>query len=221
MVMINDILKKEFHKGSIIPKALKKGSRIKLKHYSTFEPINNVIGNIEGNNIIMELPLKLLNNNILIGDSIVCIFMHEEVEHVLSGEVVRITIQHPQKMTVKIESVEKYKNIRVHNRYSVSLSANVEEVNSKQVHFAVVKNISLSGVSFTCNVEFEENKDFVINIAMSKDIMLTFHGRGVRVRKVMNYYEYGVIQTSIDEFNMEVLEKYIETLQEEEKCMFL
>lgn len=220
MAVISKKLSDELHEDSIIPKALTKNSKIKIKHYSSFEPITNIVREVRGNYITMDLPLKLLENNILVDDVVVCIFFNEEQEYVLSGIVDEITISHPQKLIVKIESVERYPNMRKHTRYSVSLSANVRVLNSEKTYFAVVKNISRIGIGFTCNVEFEVGTDLVIEIALFKDIILTFNGKIVRSRKLERFYEYGVIQTSIDERNSAELEKYIAHLQKEEEEMF-
>lgn len=220
MAIVNNILKNDLYKDSIIPKALKKGMKIRIKHYSTFEPLINIVRNVQGNIVTMDLPQKLLDNNILTGDNIVCIFLHEDVEYVLNGEVMEITLLFPQKLMLKVENVEKYTNLRKQARYSVSLSSNVRKLDSKSAYFAVVKNISLLGVSFTCNTEFEVNGSIIINIAVSKDTVITFYGRIIRVRKLSNFYEYGLIQTNIDEFNRDELEKYIQKLKEEEDSLF-
>ncbi len=220
MAIINNMLKNDLHKDSIIPKAFKKGIKIRIKHYSSFEPLINIVRNIQGNIVTMDLSQKLLDNNILTGDNIVCIFLYEDVEYVLNGEVMEITLLFPQKLMLKVENVEKYTNMRKQARYSVSLSANVRKFDSKDAFFAVVKNISLLGVSFTCNTEFEVNSSSIIKIAVSKDTIITFYGRIIRVRKLSNFYEYGLIQTNIDEFNRDELEKYIQKLKEEEDSLF-
>ena len=214
-------LKNERHKDSIIPKVIKKGVAIKVKHYSLFESITNKVGNVQGNKIIMSLSQKLLDNNVLVGDSVVCIFLHDDSEYVMSGEILDITLLYPQKVTVKIENVEILKNMRRHTRYSVSLSSNVCLKDSREVYFAVVKNLSLVGVSFTSNVEFEVNSDIVINIAVSKEQVITFYGRIIRSRQLSKFYEYGVMQTAIDELNSEELENYIANLEKEELSMMM
>ncbi len=216
MTVITDIFKKEFHKNSIIPKALKRGANIKLKHYSTFEPLANTVTEIEGNRIIMNLPQKLLDNNVFTGDSVVCTHYNGETVYTLSGEVEEITLMFPQKLIIKVENVEKSKNLRKQDRYPVSLSANVRKADSREVHFAVIKNISLLGVSFTCNVELEVSSEVILNMAVSEESIITFTGRIIRARELTNFYEYGVIQSDIDELNREELEKYIERLKREE-----
>lgn len=220
MAVIYSVTKNDLYEDSIIPKVLKAGSKIKIKHYSTFDTVNAGIWSINGNKIIIELPQKLLENNVMLGDSVVCAFFHEDAGYVLNGEVEDITLMVPNKATIRVENVEKCKNMRSQTRYSVSLSANVREKDSKEVHFAVVRNISLLGASFTCNAEFDESSEVTLNIAASKDMVITFYGRIIRSRRLLNYYEYGVIQTSIDELNGEELEKYIQALQAEEESLF-
>lgn len=221
MPVVTNVINNELYKDSIIPKALIKGGKIKIRHYSTFEPVTTIIAGIYGNNIAVDLPQKLLDNNVMVGDNIVLIYFNEEVEYVLNGEILDITLIHPQQIKIKIENVEKYDNLRKHTRHSISLTSNIKKINSRETYFAVIKNISLVGVSLTCKVEFEMNSDFIIDIAVSKDTIVTFGGRIVRARKLSNFYEYGIIQTSIDEQNAEKLEKYIRLLQEEEESMFM
>ncbi len=146
----------------------------------------------------------------------VCTFFQGETVYTLSGEVEEITLMFPQKLIVKVENVEKSKNLRKQDRYPVSLSANVRKSDSREVHFAVIKNISLLGVSFTCNIELESSSEVILNIAVSKEALITFTGRIIRARELTNFFEYGVIQTDIDELNREELEKYIERLKSEE-----
>jgi len=220
MAIINKNTTNEFHKDSIIPKAIRKGSGIKVKHYSSFEPITRAVLDIEGNRIITDLPEKLLDNTILTGDSVVCIFFDQEVEYVLSGEVSDISLLVPHKMTIKIENIEKHTNQRKQPRYSVSLSANVKTDDFSKIGFAVVKNISLLGVSMVCKKELSENSEVQINIAVSSDVIITASGKIVRKRELENFYEYGLSLTKIDEFNKEELDKYINHLESEEARMF-
>lgn len=220
MAFVNQTVNNEFHKGSIIPIAVKKGGKIKLKHYSIFEPLTNVIGNIQENNLIMDLPQKLLENNILVGDSIVCIYFENDMEFVLLGEVSNITLLFPQQLTIKIENVEKYGNQRKHIRYPVSLSSNITDTEKNKVHFAVAKNISIVGVSLTCKEEFESGKEILIDIAVSKNNIISYYGKVIRKRALQNFFEYGIVQTKIDDVNYRELVKYIQNLEEEEDRLF-
>lgn len=220
MIVVNNSMKAEFHKDSIIPRVIKKGLKIKIKHYSSFEPITRMISFVEGNKIGFELPQKLLEYNVMIGDSVVCIFFNEGIEYVLNGQVVDITLQVPQNMVVKIENIEKYTNKRKQPRYSVSLSANLRVCDAETKYFAVVRDISVLGASFTCKEELNENTEVIINVAASKDVVITFNGRIIRKRELQNFFEYGILQTSIDEHNNELLEKYTEELEREEEKLF-
>jgi hypothetical protein len=220
VTVINNSMSIEFHKDSIIPKAIKKGLKVKIKHFSTFEPITRMISSIEGNKIIFEVPQKLLDSNVMIGDSVVCIFFEKEVEYVLNGEITNISLLVPQSMAIKIENVEKYTNNRKQPRFSVSLSANVKVQNTGAIYFAVVRNISIVGASFTCREALDENAEIIINVAVSKDVVITFYGRIIRKRELQNFYEYGLLQTSIDELNSEELEKYTKELEKEEDRLF-
>jgi len=220
MSFVNQTVKNEFHKESMIPLAIKRGGKIKLKHYSVYEPITNIIGNIQGNNIIMDLPQKLLENNVLVGDNIVCIYYDKSEEYVLTGEVSNITLLYPQQLNLKIDSVEKFDNQRKHIRYSVSLSANVTDPDTNEVYFAVVKNVSIVGASITCKQEFKSGTELLIDIAVLKNNIISYYGKIIRVRSLPNFYEYGVIQTRIDDVNYRELIKYIQVLDEEEESLF-
>jgi len=221
MAIINQAIMNELYKDSIIPLAVKKGGKMKIKHYSVFEPLTNAIGNIQGNSIIMDLPQKLLENNILVGDNIVCIYFDNNEEYVLTGEVSSITLLFPQQLTINIDNVEKFNNQRKHIRYSVSLSANVTEPNGNEAYFCVVKNMSIVGASVTCKQEFESGAELLIDIAVSKNNIISYYGKIIRVRELPNFYEYGIVQTKIDDVNYRELVKYIQKLEEEEENMFL
>jgi len=220
MAFVNQTTKNEFHKDSIIPLAVKKGGKIKIKHYSIFEPLTIAVGNIQGNNVILDLPEKLLENSILVGDSIVCIYFDKDVEYVLIGQISNITLLYPHQMTIKIDNVEKYNNQRQHIRYSVSLSANVTEPNVNEVFFCVVKNISIVGASITCKHEFKLGTELLLDIAVSKNSVIFYYGKIIRVRPLPHFYEYGIIQTKIDDVNYRELVKYIQKLEEEEEGLF-
>ncbi|MGE5329437.1 MAG: PilZ domain-containing protein [Deltaproteobacteria bacterium] len=220
MAIVKQTMQNEFHKESIIPLNVKKGKKIKLKHYSVFEPLTNVIGNIKGSNIIMDLPQKLLENNILVGDNIVCIYFDNNEEYVLTGEVANITLLFPQQLTIKVDNVEKFNNQRMHVRYSVSLSANATQVNVNEPYFAVVKNVSIVGVSITSKQKFDNGAELLIDIAVSKNNIISYYGKIIRVRQLPNFYEYGIVQTKIDDVNYRELVKYIQKLEQEEESMF-
>lgn len=220
MAFVNQAVNSGLHKESMIPLAIKKGGKIKLKHYSIFEPLTNIIGNIQGNNIIMDLPQKLLENNILVGDSIVCFCFEDNEEYVLNGEVANITLLYPQQLTLKIDSVEKFDNQRKHIRYPVSLSANITEPDFNEVNFGVVKNISIVGASITCKKELKSGSELLVDIAISKNNIISYYGKIIRVRTLPNFFEYGIVQTKIDDENYRELIKYIQKLEEEEEQLF-
>jgi hypothetical protein len=216
MSIVTSATEGALHEGSIIPKVLKKGSRIKLKHYSTFEPIINTVVEVDGNKIIMFLPDKLLENNILEGDVIVCVFLYDQIQYVFSGIVAEITFDLPAKMIISVENVEKIANLRKNPRYSVSLIANVKKPADEDFIFAVVRNVSVVGASVTCHKEFKVSDQLIIKMATAKDTIIVFTGRIVRMRKTQNFYEYGVLQTQIDVGNNIKLQNYIQALGEEE-----
>ncbi|MGE5474640.1 MAG: PilZ domain-containing protein [Ignavibacteriales bacterium] len=220
MAFVNQAVNNEFHKESMIPLAIKKGGKIKLKHYSIFEPLTNIIGNIQGNNIVMELPEKLLENNILVGDSMVCFCFENNEEFVLNGEVANITLLYPQQLTIKIQNVERFDNQRKHIRYPVSLSANVTEADFNEAYFGVVKNISIVGASITCKKELKSGNEVLVDIAISKNNIISYYGKIIRIRTLPNFYEYGIVQTKIDDENYRELIKYIQKLEEEEEQLF-
>jgi len=161
-----------------------------------------------------------LENSILVGDSIVCIYFNKEMEYVLIGEVSNITLLYPHQMTIKIDNVEKYDNQRQHIRYSVSLSSNVTDTNINEAYFCVVKNVSIVGASITCKHEFKSGTELLLDIAVSKNSVISYYGKIIRVRSLPHFYEYGIIQTKIDDVNYRELVKYIQRLEEEEESMF-
>lgn len=220
MSIINKALIDEFHEGSIVPKIIKKGSKIQIKHYSSFEPVINIVHGVKGNRITMDLPNRLLENNVLVDDVITCVFMEGDTQLVLSGIINDISLNMPHKMVFAVENVEKMANHRKNSRYSVSLSSNVQIKNSDAFYFAVVKNISVVGVSFTCNIDVNIGEELLIKVAVAEDEILTFTGRIVRKRQIANFSEYGLLQSDIDEYNMTLLEKYIQRLAEEEEKLF-
>lgn len=192
---------------------LKKGMLVYISHLSVPVPLLSIVQETEGNYITLSLSKHV--SNIALEDPVVCKFLEDGHEFVLTGDIT--DIYGDDTIRVLVTNISKHHNNRKHTRFAVSLIAVVVGDDSLDYNCATVKSISYSGVAFNCKVEYDVGTSLIINIIISADDVINGRSKIVRKRKVLEYNEYGLEFIYFDDINKEKLEKYLKKLKEDEK----
>ncbi|MCX7748553.1 MAG: PilZ domain-containing protein [Clostridia bacterium] len=196
----------------------KRGMVISLNHPAIFEPVLNVIQKVEGDNLYFRLPEIFLKNNVLKGDEISYQILLGEYEYVVEGIISEIDIHYPRLVQATVDKVYKFANYRQTRRYLASFQANIQTAGSDKKIYAIVKNVSLTGVGLVLKEQLDT--ETIVNITVStyisKNEVLEFKANILRLVPKSFYNEYGMEITQIDEKNKDLLDRLIFQLQENE-----
>ncbi|MCX8130144.1 MAG: PilZ domain-containing protein [Clostridia bacterium] len=194
-----------------------KGTVISIKHPLLFEPVLTVVQKTEGNNVFFRIPDTFLKYNIFKGDQITIQTLQDNYEYVIQGMISDIELQYPRQVQVSIDKVDRYKNKRKSKRYLTNLQANISSADISRNLYAIVKNISDSGVSAVIREQLDTDSIVVMSICIPDNGLLEFKAKIIRNTRKANYYEYGMEIIKIDEGNKSLLSKLIASLNKNEK----
>jgi len=173
-------------------KVVKLGSGVDIKHFKMFEYINAEVLGKTDDSIKVEAKDVLKETLFFPGDHVVVNYSNTQDLFVMDGNINHVYDINPLIIDVKINKVEKLKDLRKHERFYVSLMANIRVCGTSKLVFAVVKNMSSGGIKINCNEQLTTEDVLEVEILLDRTNKLVFSGAVVRKNKVNDYYEYGI-----------------------------
>lgn len=203
---------KELNLQSIILK----GSLVRTKFEKT-EWISNVVYEVSQNRIHINLAQEYINKLIMVGDPLKCKVSTPETEYVLDGVVDSIQIE-DRTITIRIEKINKFENIRENNRYDAYIISRIT-INRENTIFSVVTSLSNSGISVVSKSEIPSNSDTFVEVFIDSGNTIRFYGNMVRKTVTENGYEYGIKFKQLDQQNKNMLESILKDLKSREDSL--
>lgn len=189
------------------------GQRIAVKHYSMFDFAYAFVMDMEKNYIKVKFRSSLPELDFFPEDPIVLNVTDNDKLYVANGEIVSIESFDPLTIEIKVNKMEKKEALRKYERFYVSLSCSVFSKELGQSVFAIVKNLSFSGLKINCKQDFPENSNLELTLNIDKYYSLSCIGKIVRKNKLSLYYEYGIEITDISKTHMLTYQHYINQLK--------
>jgi len=176
----------------------------------------NIVYKVEDNSISVALITGYLENIIMHGQTMTIKLTNEEMEYLFIGTVTHIQPQFPSYVTINIKTIKDLKNSRVFPRYDVYLAANIKSENSEDEHFAIVHDISLTGMGFYSKSDFSIGND-QLNLKIFLPNKKIISAKGTVNRKISNdsYISYGMNYTNMLEETNNSLYSFFSELEEE------
>lgn len=205
---------------------LNKGDIVKSRKYGTERWNTNVVFEIKDDILVLDAGiLEESFNDIENGNEFELKVTQEEFEYTINACVVDISKIPIQTVTLRIESVKKYSNLRKDLRHFVYLFALVRKSKQdKDPVFATITDISLGGVAVSVsnkknanNVGMNVNEEFFFEISLEDQRTICFIGTIRRKKENKDNTEYGVQIKSIDKRNKEILDEYVNELKTTDK----
>lgn len=193
----------------------RRGAVISIKHGYIFEPVLSVIQKCEGECIYFRIPEEFLKNNVFKGDVVSCQVMQGEYEYIVSGIISEFEITYPWLVEVAIKRVSKVKNNRGAKRYLVNFQSRFYPKGSDNGIYAIIKNISLTGVGAVFREEVQPHSLVNVFVSASVDKVQSLEFKA-KINRIVNreiYNEYGLEIVEIDEVNKDKLDKLIYRLE--------
>ena len=196
---------------------LKKGTMVKTQVDDSSEWITNVVFNIypETDEIEIVYDDRYLNHLVMLGDALKLTYTEESFEYIIDTWITGIRLAEVKIMTLKVVSINKYTNFRKDERYSVSYAATIQTLEDFEGVFAVVTNISMSGLAFVCRELFMVG-DFVRVSIMLPSSSFIIDAEIVRTKEGTKATEYGVRFVRDDKAAKEEIANLIEDIKERE-----
>lgn len=199
---------------------LKNGDIIRTKKYG-FEKWNtNIVFEVKDDVIVLDAGInEEYFKHIKMGDEIECKVTKNDFEYTIKACVNKVSTSPIQVMTLRVEGVRKYNNLRKDLRHFVYLFALMKrQKNDKNPIFAVVTDISKGGVAVLVNNKQNIGNDFINDVAffeisLEDQRVIKFEGSIRRKKQTDKGIEYGIQIKEIDKANQNILNDYVNELQ--------
>lgn len=193
-------------------KVIKLGSGVDIKHFKMFEYINAEVLEKNEDTIKMEAKDNVQETLFFPGDHVVINYSNTNELYVMDGSIDYVYSIAPLIINVRVNKVEKLKDLRKHERFYVSLMANIRICGSVKPAFAVVKNMSSGGIKVNCSEQLTTEDVLEVEVILDRTNKLVFSGAVVRKNKLGDYFEYGIEIRGISEANIKCLYHYLKWL---------
>jgi hypothetical protein len=187
------------------------GLLIKTKFNCSKNWITNIIEFANSSTLRIPLVSEYFNENILTDNSIVIEFEDIRNQYIVNGSVTKIDIVGTQTMTIKIQSINQFKNRRKSARYYTSFGTNIASSDVQGIT-GITTNISLNGICFITSHPFDMATVVSMNILVGINNILTFKGKIVRIKLLEYGFEYA-IELDENEQNNENVEFLVKNIQ--------
>jgi len=196
-------------------------SMISIRYGENENWMLNSIKSIEIENDIIEMLINIeyINKVIMKGDNVDIKVGFIDDIYTAVGNVEEIILDLPQSVKIKIKSIKKLEDKREEIRYHVNLNSLIKGKNIDGVDFSVVTNISKSGIGIISKENFSIGINIFIDIFINENVCLKLKGTSIRKTIRGRNIEYGLVTTPVDTANKEILNKYLEGLEEKERVM--
>lgn len=116
----------------------------------------------------------------------------------------------------EVKGSTQWEEKRQFERYPVSLYADIKVKSLSKRNFALIKNLSYSGMLIYSKAEIPEEEQFDIDLYADKQVIFL---KAVTVRKLEHteFSEYGIQMVYTDFNSIETMKKYVEGLRESHK----
>lgn len=176
----------------------------------------NIVYKVEDKSVSIALITGYLESIIMPGQTMTIKLTNEDMEYIFIGIIGEIQPQFPSYVKVDIHSIKDLKNSRVFPRYDVYVAANIKSENTEEDHFAIIHDISLTGMAFYSKSDFSIcNEQLNLTIFLPNKNIIVAKGTIIRKISYDSYVDYGMSYTDMQEENNNSLYSFFAVLEEE------
>lgn len=203
------------HSNMLIPpKIISIGKTIKAKHYNMLDFSSCKVEDIKNSYITITFVESYLHLNFFPHDPIILSTPSIDNEiYRVTGEVFSVKSLNPLEIIVKVCKVETRENLRISDRFTVSLKGTLTSPSTSTSDFAIVKNISEKGFKLNSKINYEINEVLSFSTTLDSLYKISCMTKILRKNKFDNFYVYGVEITDISNENNKILKNYLNKLE--------
>jgi hypothetical protein len=163
---------------------------VSLRHHSLPSPVLCVLDYQSDVVMSVHIPKEIKIYNFVVDDPVIIIFELSEKFYTANCSVGSIDSK-SHGLNLIVNELDSTNNKRRHERYPVSLYADIRGENDKKRSLASVKNISLTGFMIYSPSKYLLSTLLDIDVYMDRDVF-TVKGRIVRRVERKDIFEYGI-----------------------------
>lgn len=188
------------------------GDVISIRHYSGINPFKSVVLSTNDDILVIKLTKEFAAMNFLEGDPVTFGFEAEDRVHIVGCDVARINARE-NVAELRIDKIESGAERREHERFPVSLYADIKDPVSRKKFLVAVKDISYYGMLIYSKEQFPTGQNVEIDIYMDKTMMFL---KGNILRKIQgqHYMQYGLKVMYDDLGSMNYMKDFLRRLKE-------
>ncbi|OPZ83585.1 MAG: PilZ domain protein [Firmicutes bacterium ADurb.Bin419] len=191
---------------------IKNGDIVSVRHYSGVNPFKSIVVDSDEDHVKIKLTKDFAIMNFLEGDPVVIGVESEGNVKIFGCKIVEINIKDGI-IEVSVDKIDSEAEQRRHERFPVSLYADVRVKMDKKKHLAAIKDISFYGMLIFSKSEFSVGEELELDIYMEKNMLFL---KCEVMRKVPGdvYNKYGVRIIYRDVNSMNFVKEYLKRLKE-------
>lgn len=191
---------------------IKNGDIISVRHYSGVNPFKSIVVDSDGDTLKIKLTKDFAIMNFLEGDPVVIGVESQGDVKIFGCKIVEINIR-DEIIEVNIDKIDSEAEQRRHERFPVSLYADVRIKMDRKKHLAAIKDISYYGMLIFSKSEFSLGDEIELDIYMEKNMIFL---KCEVLRKIPGdlYNKYGLRIIYQDVNSMNFIKEYLRRLKE-------
>jgi hypothetical protein len=131
------------------------------------------------------------------------------------GGSIKNIFPHKNKIDINIDTITVEAQKRSHERFPVSLYADIIQENSKKRNIVILKDLSFSGIQIHSKVDFNTNSNISMDIYLERNV-ISINATIIRKVNKIKYFEYGLKINYNNVTTMNFIKDYIQTLRNEQ-----
>lgn len=194
---------------------LKAGDIVTIKHYSGISAAKYIVLDMTEDTIKIKLSREFAQLSLLEDDPVVLGFEREDTVNIFGCNVIAVD---PSEGVVELKAdrPDTGADSREHERYPVSLYADIRLRDTRKKQLAIIKDISLYGVLAYSKSDITPGDAVDLEIFTDKSVMFV-SANTVRKTQLQKYKVYGMNIIYPDQTSINTMRDYIKKLRQEQE----
>ena len=194
---------------------LKEGNPIKTRFVDQKKWALNNLHKVD--DVVIEIDIRqdegFLDDYLVIGDSVECKYLENEVEYLIVGWISKIKAEIPQRITVQVHKMIKEEDARGSISYETFLGCVIKNDSNDKGIFSIAKNIAKHNVVFTSKDTINTSRKLLLEVLISSKIIFKTFITVTASDETYRGIKYTAKFIETDVLNKRILENYLSELE--------
>lgn len=197
---------------------INKNDVVTIFHFSDIKPFRSIVMDMKEDIITLKLVEAFLIYKFGQGDCVVLGFQIEGKVHMANCEILKINTVSGT-IEFHINKVHSFENERKHERFYVSLPAEISTDNphnNEELFGVIIEDISLSGMKIISNYELPLDKEYNLGLCIGED-EISLRVEIIRMNSKESRFEYGLRIIGKGKFDGEIYDAFVKDIETEQE----